>query len=65
MEKAMATDPVCGMEVDPEQAVATADYEGKTYFFCAEECKEKFEKDPGKYVPMKEEGLFKRLFKPR
>jgi len=31
----MATDPVCGMEVDPEHAAASAVYRGKTYYFCA------------------------------
>jgi len=35
MEVAMATDPVCGMEVDPEHAAASAVYRGKTYYFCA------------------------------
>lgn len=43
-------DPVCGMEVDPATAPAQATYAGKTYYFCAEEEKELFEKDPGKYV---------------
>ncbi|MDI3548277.1 MAG: hypothetical protein PWR10_1929 [Halanaerobiales bacterium] len=32
----MAKDPVCGMEVDPDKAAATYDYQGKTYYFCAE-----------------------------
>jgi YHS domain-containing protein len=26
----MVKDPVCGMEVDPAQAAATAEYEGET-----------------------------------
>jgi YHS domain-containing protein len=43
-------DPVCGMKVDPEKAVQTADYEGRTYFFCAESCRKEFENQPQKYL---------------
>ncbi|KXA93621.1 hypothetical protein AKJ64_00130 [candidate division MSBL1 archaeon SCGC-AAA259E17] len=46
----VATDPVCEMEVDPEEAPATTEYEGNTYYFCCPVCKEKFEKEPEKYV---------------
>jgi YHS domain-containing protein len=35
----MATDPVCRMSVDEKQAVATAVYEEKTYYFCSAGCK--------------------------
>jgi membrane fusion protein, copper/silver efflux system len=50
---AMSVDPVCGMEVDELRAKATGKasvYQGKTYYFCAEECKEQFEKEPRKYL---------------
>ena len=30
----MAKDPVCGMDVDEQKAVATSEYKGKTYYFC-------------------------------
>ena len=46
-------DPVCGMDVDESKAKAegkTVIYEGKTYSFCSEDCKQKFTKDPGKYL---------------
>ena len=43
-----ATDPVCGMETDTKSTEKT-EYEGKTYYFCSEECKEQFLKEPGKY----------------
>lgn len=46
----MATDPVCGMDVDEADAAATADYRGQTYYFCATGCKESFESEPGAYV---------------
>jgi len=32
-----ATDPVCGMTIEQESAVATATHEGKTYYFCSDE----------------------------
>ena len=42
----MAIDPVCGMEVDEQTAVATSEYKGETYYFCAPGCKVAFDKDP-------------------
>jgi YHS domain-containing protein len=29
-------DPVCGMKVDLHKTDLTAEYDGRTYFFCAE-----------------------------
>lgn len=46
----MAIDPVCKMEVDEENAAATYEYEGETYYFCAPGCKTAFEKDPEQYL---------------
>ncbi|MDS0283803.1 YHS domain-containing protein [Haloarcula onubensis] len=46
----MATDPVCGMDVDEKDAAATAEYDGQTYYFCAEGCKETFTSTPEEYV---------------
>lgn len=46
----MATDPVCGMDVDEANAAATTEHQGTTYYFCAKGCKESFESDPGEYV---------------
>ena len=46
----MVRDPVCGMDVDERQAAATAEYQGKTYYFCSPGCKKAFEKEPQKYV---------------
>jgi Cu+-exporting ATPase len=47
---ATVTDPVCGMEIDPDTAVATEEYAGKTYHFCATACHEKFRAEPEKYA---------------
>ena len=38
------------MEVDERTAEARSEYEGDIYYFCSQECKEKFEGDPESYV---------------
>ena len=43
-------DPVCGMSVDPAQAKAQVEFEGKTYYFCCNHCAVKFKSDPRKYL---------------
>lgn len=43
-------DPVCGMLVSHLTAVADAQYERKTYYFCAPVCRDAFLADPGKYL---------------
>jgi Cu+-exporting ATPase len=48
--KPMAIDPVCNMEVDEMKAVATYEYKGKAYYFCAVGCREKFAQDPEKFI---------------
>ncbi|HEY7342708.1 MAG TPA: YHS domain-containing protein [Ktedonobacterales bacterium] len=50
----LATDPVCGMEVDLATAAATSEYQGKTYYFCAVGCKNRFDKDPQSYIDAQE-----------
>jgi Cu+-exporting ATPase len=44
------------MEVDPDQAAATVEYQGETYYFCAPGCKAAFEKEPEKYLGRAETG---------
>jgi len=43
-------DPVCGMLIEESEAKARSSYEGSFYFFCSEECKEEFDKDPERFV---------------
>jgi len=43
-------DPVCGMRVSPKTASVAAQYEGKSFYFCATGCYEKFLKNPKKYA---------------
>ena len=43
-------DLVCGMEFDKERASGTFEYECQTYYFCSLGCRDKFAKDPDKYI---------------
>jgi len=45
-----ATDPVCGMTVDRHAGRPTATYGGRTYYFCSEGCRAKFQAEPERYV---------------
>ena len=49
-ESPKATDPVCGMTVDPATAAASVEHEGRTYYFCGKGCAKSFSADPGKYT---------------
>jgi Cu+-exporting ATPase len=46
----MPADLVCGMIVDEKTAPAKASYQGNNYYFCANYCKEVFEKEPQKFI---------------
>jgi len=46
----MGTDPVCGMSVDPADAVETVERDGETYYFCTTRCAEKFTAGPATYL---------------
>src|SRR6056297_3179561 len=43
-------DPVCGMEVTSGSKGGTAQWQGETYTFCSDRCREKFTADPDAYV---------------
>jgi Cu+-exporting ATPase len=43
-------DPVCGMDVDPDAAAGSFDFQGQTYSYCSKGCLEKFRADPARYV---------------
>ncbi len=48
-----ATDPVCGMSVDPETARSkglVSEHEGQTYYFCGKGCKLDFDESPQTYL---------------
>jgi Cu+-exporting ATPase len=49
-----ATDPVCGMAVDPaDPPGGRLDYAGTTFHFCATHCLQKFAADPARYLAPK------------
>jgi YHS domain-containing protein len=48
-ETIMARDPVCGMEVKPNNALKSV-YNGQTYYFCRANCKHEFDQDPQRFV---------------
>ena len=45
-----ATDPVCGMTVDPLASTQKAIYRDQTYWFCSAGCKAEFEKEPERFL---------------
>lgn len=57
--KTLVRDPVCGMNVDPATARASAEYNGKTYYFCCGGCATKFIADPERYLAEDASGAAK------
>jgi YHS domain-containing protein len=50
-ELRLATDPVCGMKVDPANARGGSfDHAGTRYFFCGPRCRERFAADPAHWL---------------
>ena len=46
----MATDPVCGMNVEEQSAAGRLMHEGTSYFFCSAACLNKFKANPMMYT---------------
>ncbi len=46
-------DPVCCMKVNSTPGTPSFTYKFRTYYFCAENCRKAFEKDPEKYLSSK------------
>ncbi|BAL81015.1 YHS domain-containing protein [Caldisericum exile] len=46
----MVQDPVCKMIMEKNEARQKVEYKGEIYYFCSEECKEEFLKNPEKYL---------------
>ncbi|GER79219.1 MAG: heavy metal translocating P-type ATPase [Anaerolineae bacterium] len=43
-------DPVCGMEIEPQDAFAKRNHMGQAFYFCSQSCVDQFDKDPHRYV---------------
>ena len=46
---ALVADPVCGMMVEPANALSLS-HSGREYWFCCEDCRNSFKNDPGAYM---------------
>ncbi len=51
----VATDPVCGMSVDPHTTPHRATEGGRTFYFCSTGCRQKFDADPTRYLSPKQQ----------
>ena len=49
---AAPVDPVCGMRVESRPARHVSEHDGLTVYFCAASCRERFEREPGRYLPL-------------
>jgi len=61
--KKAVVDPVCGMAVVPGPKGIIATIDGETYYFCAEGCRQSFEKNPQNFLnprPAKKKGIWGR-----
>jgi YHS domain-containing protein len=50
----MTRDPVCKMDLNEKDAVATTSYKGDVFYFCSQDCKQRFDADPEQYVSRSE-----------
>ena len=50
MAESTHIDPVCKMQVTEEDAEAMAQHGGQTFYFCSQECADKFKRDPQRYT---------------
>ena len=53
--KSLTKDPVCGMTVDEKTAIHT-ERDGKMYYFCCDNCRQKFLSTPAGTKPEKKSG---------
>jgi Cu+-exporting ATPase len=45
----MVIDPVCGMRIEADDAAATVEHEGTTYYFCSGSCRDTFVANPASF----------------
>jgi YHS domain-containing protein len=50
VKKHLTTDPVCGMQVQPEKAYTRVEQEGYVIYLCSEKCEKEFRKNPKEYL---------------
>lgn len=52
-ERTIVKDPVCNMDVDSAKARGSAEYKGRTYYFCSPGCVTRFKADPEIYLALR------------
>jgi P-type Cu+ transporter len=52
-------DPVCNMEVSKEDAAGESQYQGQSYYFCSQSCKNKFDQNPQQYADQQRQSAGK------
>lgn len=50
MRENLPRDPVCGLEVHPDDVDSWVEYGGTQYYFCCPECRRVFEEGPEQFV---------------
>lgn len=50
MKRDSVQDPVCGMRLARTDAPASAEWKGRTYYFCSDACSGAFEADPEAHI---------------
>ena len=66
-EDAEAKDLVCGMMVDRKEAktaALTSEHEGNVYYFCADSCKRRFDKEPESFLKAPKSAVARELVPP-
>ena len=53
-QETITRDPVCGMTVDPNADKPSLDYQGRTFHFCCDGCRKKFEAAPESHISAKD-----------
>jgi len=46
----MQEDPICGLAIDPAQAVYMTEFRGEKYYFCSAACRDCFNLNPERYA---------------
>ncbi|MBI1849242.1 MAG: YHS domain-containing protein [Planctomycetes bacterium] len=46
----LVTDPVCGMTIQRAESVGSVEFDGRTYYFCVQACRDRFEANPQAFV---------------
>lgn len=57
----MAKDPICGMEIQEKDARHMIHFEHETFYFCSDQCKEKYTRKSGTKTTAKRKGVFARF----